>query len=115
MYKITIKGKANKTLVLEADRTVLQRMLLAYEAGRNVGLGNIMTHELMLVPIALADTSGALRNGDKSLLVEVLTKGVECPPSIDMDGTSCFIIDMQALIWDVGKLSECATFGTYAE
>ncbi len=40
---------------------------------------------------------------------------MECPSSIDVDGTSCFIIDAQALIWAVGKPSECGTFAAYAE
>ena len=43
-----------KNMVLKADRTVLQRLITSYEAGRPVNLQDVMKHELLPVPIALA-------------------------------------------------------------
>ncbi len=74
-----------------------------------------MKHELMPVPISLANTDGTLRTGDKSLLVDMLTEGVDCPNSIHLDGSSCLIIDGQALVRAIGKPKDACTFGELAD
>ena len=57
-------NKADKQKVtLKADRSVLQRFIISYEAGRNVYLDKILKHELFPVPLSLAETDGRLRTG----------------------------------------------------
>ena len=37
----------------------------------------ILKHELMPIPIAIAETNGSLRSGNKSLLLDILLKNVD--------------------------------------
>ena len=53
------KGKQN---IVKLDRNILQRLITAYRAGREVNLENILQHELMPVPLSLATTSGSLHS-----------------------------------------------------
>ena len=84
LYDITVlsKDKLTKT-VLKADRNVLQRPIIAYDAGRAVDLPAIMKYELMPVSLSIAEINGALRTGNKALLADVLTAGICCPVAID--------------------------------
>jgi hypothetical protein len=43
----------------------------------------MLKHELMPVPIAIAETNGSLRSGNKSLLLDVLLKNVDTNGVID--------------------------------
>ena len=55
-------------------------------------------HGLLTVPQALAETNGRLRSGSKADLAQVLTSGIQCPPSIgaaDLGETATLIIDGQ--------------------
>ena len=44
---------------------------------RRVDLPRILSHELVSVPLAIADTNGQLRSGNKSVLIELLSGGME--------------------------------------
>ncbi len=79
LYEVT-KGEASaeKKKILTADRNVLHRLITAYEAGRKVNMQDILKHELMPVPVSIAETNQTLRSGNKSVLAEVLTKEVTC-------------------------------------
>jgi hypothetical protein len=46
----------------------------AFKAGREVNMSEILKHERMPVPIAIAETNGSLKSGNKSLLLEILLK-----------------------------------------
>ena len=83
--------------------------------GRELDLHNVLSHELMSVPISLADTNGKLRTGQKALLADVLTRGIECPSAIDLQGSACLPIDGMALVAAVGKPADAQTFGAYAD
>ena len=107
----TSKGKME---TLKADRNFSQRLITAYRAGRPVDLNNILNHELMKVPVSIADTSGKLRTGSKSIIFDVLTKDVSCPPEITIGKPACLVIDGQATVMSLGKPSEVHTFGQYA-
>jgi len=48
------------------DRDFMQKLVVAYYAGRKIDLQNILKHELCQVPLALALESGALRLWGKS-------------------------------------------------
>ena len=89
----------------------MQRLVCAYASGKPVDLSNIVQHELMSVPISLAETSGSLRTGNKALLAECLTETVDCPSHINANESSLLLIDGQALIFAMGKPESCRTFG----
>ena len=80
-------------------------------------LDNILGHELMSVPISIAEANGSLRSGNKSILVDVLTKDVKCPADLELpeDESTCLIIDGQATVVSFGKPREAKTFGDYAD
>ena len=109
------KEKDKKT-ILKADRNILQRLVTSYEAGRSVDLPAILKHELMPVPVSLAEMNGALRDGNKSMLAGILTEGIVCPETIDLHAESaCLIIDGQALVNEIGKPVDDVTFGDLAD
>ena len=52
-------------------------------------MSEILKHELMLVPIAIAETNGSLRSGNKSLLLDILNINgviVEMPVKNQLQG-----------------------------
>ena len=115
LYEIRKKvGKTEKEVILQTDRNILQRILVAYQAGRNVRMNEILKHELMAVPLALAETNGMLKSGDKALLADALIGSIHCPESVPCEGQSCLVIDGQALVRALGRLAKCVTFGDYA-
>lgn len=108
------KGKAK---VVKSNRQIFQRLIAAYQAGRPVNLDRILCHELVDVPISIAEENESLRSGNKAVLLEVLTKNVNCPTDIEIpeDRTSSLVLDGQALVVAFGKPSEAKTFGDYAD
>ena len=68
----------------------------------------------MPVPISLDGMNGCLHTGNKSLLSDMLTKDVSTLTEITLCGTSCLVIDGQALVMALGKLHGATTFGQYA-
>ena len=102
-------------MVVKADRNLLHRLIVAYEAGREVDLQGLLKHELMPVPVSIAEMNGALRTGSKAMLSDELICGIMCPSSITPEGSSCLIIDGQALVNAVGKPADNKTFGDLAD
>jgi len=85
LYKFQKSNKQKeKGKILQVDRTVLQRVLTAFEPGREVDMKSILKHELMPVPVAIAEMDKSFRTGNKSVLAECLTDGVHCPDSITL-------------------------------
>ena len=79
-------------------------------------LETILCSEIIPVPLSLADINSKLRSGDKSYLQKRLLEGIDCPDSINLDGTSsCLLIDGQALVCSLGKAKECKNFGDQAD
>ena len=77
LYALPMKSREKgKDTILKADRTGLQRLITAYGAGRSVDMQMVMQHELLPVPIALAEMNGQLRTGAKSILADVLLSGI---------------------------------------
>ena len=106
----------DKKKVLKADRDVFQRLITAYEVGRLVDLSSVLKHELLPVPLSLAEMNCSLRTGNKSILADVLTEGIECPDVIKLHDTSlCLITDGQALVVALGKSANAQTFGDLAD
>ena len=111
LYVIHNKSKGQES-TMKADRNVLQRLISAYQAGRTVDLHGLLQHELMTVPVSIANTNGSLRSGNKAILAEVLTKDVMCPTELVItESTSCLLIDGQGLIVALGKPSGATNFG----
>ena len=100
---------------IKVDRNILQRLITAYRSGREVHLENILQHELMTVPLSLATTSGSLHSTNKSVMANILTQHVEVPANITVVEPSCLLIDGQALVMALGKPTDIATFGQYAD
>ena len=115
LYDVATKTPSGKTESTKADRNFLQRLIAAYRAGRPVDLARILNHELMNVPISIAETSGELRSGIKANLFDILIQSVTCPTEISNDEPSCLIIDGQAAVMSLGKPSKANTFGYYAD
>jgi len=100
LYEVDTKGKKGSTeKVLKADRSILQRLIIAYEAGRKVDLNQILQHELLPVPIALAEMNGDLLTASKALLAEALTENIKCLtdlPAGDLKDGATLMIDGMA-------------------
>ena len=91
-----------KVTTLKADRTILQRLVTVFQAGRKVDLHHVLQHELMNIPISIANCDGSLRNGSKAILADVITRDGVCPAEVKVgQSNSCLIIDGQAVL--VGK------------
>ena len=100
---------------MKADRNVLRRIITSYEAGRSVDLSSVLKHELLPVPVSLAEMNGTLRTGNKSELANVVTEDIDCPETIQFHATSSFLItDGQALVVALGKPDAAVTFGDLA-
>jgi len=65
----------------------------------------------MPVPVALADMNGSLRTGQKSVLADLITSGINCPREIELQGSSGLLIDGLALVSAIGRPSDAQTFG----
>ena len=116
LYKCT-EGKQKRTKEIKADRHLIQRLLNASRAGRNVDMADIMKHELADVPLSLAYTNRKMTTTAKSDLLPLLTEqlGIERP--VELPATSsltCLLIDGHALIQALGKPTKCKTFDAYA-
>ncbi len=112
----SLKTGKEKEKIIRADRLVLQRLLTAYEAGRSINLPEILKHELLPVPVALAEMNGNLRTGSTAILVQAITEGISCPSclsSVDLQNAT-LIIDGQALVLTIGKPTGLVTFGDLA-
>ncbi|KAL8621306.1 hypothetical protein ACOMHN_008131 [Nucella lapillus] len=103
---------------VKADRNILQHLITAYEAGRDVNLQDVLNHELLAVPLAIAEMNGQLRSGPKAILAQTLTSEVPCPPQLeatDLEKEATLIIDGQALVNAIGKPHTAVTFGDLAD
>ena len=100
---------------MKADRNILLHLITAFESGRPVDLANILKHELLTVPVSLAEMNGAIRTGNKSILAEILTTNMACPEKIDAHQSASLIIDGQALVVAISRPAEATTFGDLAD
>jgi hypothetical protein len=82
--------------IVKADRNTLHRIVTAFKAGREANMSEILKHELMPVPIAIAETNGSLKSGNKSLLLEILLKNGDTNDLIDFNHTYLHIHQMSS-------------------
>ena len=110
-YKIhTSSNPSEKGKIVKADRNTLHRIVTAFKAERGVSMPEI----LMPVPIAIAETNGSLKSGNKSLLLEILLKNGDINGLIDFNDRAALIIDGQFLVQSL-KHQGLRTFGEYAD
>ena len=114
LYDVTRRDAKKQSL--KADRSVLQRLVISYSAGRDVDLDSILKHELLPVPLSLAQTDGTLRDGKKHILMDEFLKGVLCMKEFEIPADSTLIIDGQALVNALGRPQThlAGTFGEFS-
>ena len=79
-------------------------------------MSSVLKHELLPLPVSLAEMNGTLRTVNKSVLADILTEHVVCPDEIELhDTSSCLIIDGQALVVSLGMPDNAVTFGDLAD
>ena len=116
LYEVSNKNTTGRVTTLKADRTILQRLVTAFQAGRKVDLQHVLQHELMNIPISIAKCDGSLRTGSQAILADVITRDVVCPAEVKVDqSNSCLIIDGQAVVVAIGKPAGAHTFGDLAD
>ena len=52
------KKESKKSAIIKANKSILQRIIKAYDAGRRVYLPRILSCELMVVSLAIPDANG---------------------------------------------------------
>ena len=58
------KKESEKSATMKPDRSIFLRIITAYDAGKRVDWPQILSHELMVVPLAITDTNGQLGMGN---------------------------------------------------
>ena len=66
MYQTKVQGKQDEQKVIKADRKLLQRLLTASMAGRQVKMDEVLQHELSSLPLSLAKINGDMNSTSKS-------------------------------------------------
>lgn len=116
MYQIQNKNPALKQKTVKADRNLFQRLLVSKQAGREVDLKEILSHELSPVPLSLADTSGAIRSTNKAALGNILQTSTTVEKQLPIANLkTCVIIDGQAVVQAIGKPANAHNFGELAD
>ena len=72
----------------------------------------------MAVPLAISyasSVSSQRRTGNKSVMMEFLSGGTARPRVTPIVGKSTLIVDGQALVMALGRLSDCDTFEDFGE
>ena len=98
MYTVVnVKDTTQKGKVVQADKTLFQRLLVAANAGRDLDLKTLLCHESLTVPLSYADKAKNLRPMNKAALGIILEEGVcsETLPGTELK--TCTIIDGQAI------------------
>ena len=108
--RATFQGQA---YIIIVDRNIIQRLISAYRAGREVNLENVIRHSLMTVPLYLVTTSSGLHSTNKAVLANILTQHVQTHATVILDEPSCLLIDGQALVMALGKPPDIRTFSDY--
>ena len=73
MYQVQSKSITDhKEKTIKADRALFQQLLVSKDAGREVDLKEILSHELSPFPLSLADMTGQLKPTNKAVLGNIL-------------------------------------------
>ena len=61
-YQTKVKGKQDEQKVIKADRKLLQRLLTASMAARQIKMDEVLQHELSSLPLSLARINGDMNS-----------------------------------------------------
>ena len=108
--------KAEAAEVISANRSILQRLVTAYDAKRPVDLKEVAAHELMSVPITICQPNGSIRSGIKSTMIVPLIGDLQYTPlPLHPPDTSSLILDMMARVQSIGLPKLASNFGDLAD
>ena len=92
LYEV-VQSSNSKQNIIKVDRNILQSLVTAHRAGREVSLENILQHELMTVSLSFATTSGSLHSNNKAVLANILTQQVQTLQQLySMSPTACSLM-----------------------
>ena len=79
LYKAKVITKRSEAKTIKADRKLIQKLLNASQAGRQVEMEEVLKHELSVLPLSLVKSSGQMNATSKSDMLQILTKdlGIE--------------------------------------
>ena len=101
---------------MSVNRAVLQKIVTTFEAKRPIDLKEVASHEFMHLPISIFDTSGNIRSGVKSTMVQPLMGDQHnLPLPSHPPEQSTLIIDMMARVQAIGLPTQARTFGDLAD
>jgi hypothetical protein len=105
-----VKATNEKLITVNADRDLFGRLLIAANA-RQINLREVLSYELSPIPCSLAHYDRSLRKTTKSVLMKILEKGVNVPPTLPASLLqTIYIIDGMAVVQMV-KSGGASTFG----
>ena len=117
MYQTKVQGKQDEQKVIKAHQKLLQRLLTASMAGRQIKMDEVLQHELSSLPLSLAKINGDMNSTSKSDMTDILMGDIEVQYNIPAQeglNKTCVVIDGHALIQALGKPHNCKTFQDYA-
>lgn len=114
MKKTSAKSPGEKIITVSADRDLFGRLLVVAKT-REINLREVLSYELSIVPVVLADPDGSLRKTTKSTRISVLEKKVDVLPSLPSAPIpTAYVIDGMAMIQAI-RSGGSATFGGMVE
>lgn len=113
LYEPTKKETQPQQKTLKVHGNMLQRLVMAFEAGRAMNLEKMLERELQEYPLALVEPDGQLRSGNP-LDINVLIKPQECCAAIsNVKSESHLIVSGDTMVTAIPKYLK--TFGDLAE
>ena len=104
--------------VVSVNRRMMQRIVAAKLAGREVDFEKAAAHEALSVPINIFKTDGSMRDGTKSTLVDAILKAAEVTPVDSVPGVdpedSQHVVDAMFLIHQM-KIDRIQTFRDFSD
>ena len=118
LYDVKFSANSQQKKVTNESQKVLQRICVAYKAGREVDLKLAASHEIMSVPISLFNEDKTMRSGNNSDLMKLIRSSAKVEtfnsiPSTDPENTQ-YVIDCMAHIRRVSTKG-ATTFGEFVD
>ena len=108
----------NEKKVVSANRKILQRLIAAKLAGREVDFEKAAAHEALSVPISIFKTDGSMRDGNKSKLVAPILDESAVPAIASVrvnPSDSQHIVDAMFLIHQIKITERIKTFRDFSD
>ena len=75
----------------------------------------MLKYEFMPFPVALAEMNGRVRTGQKSVLADLIPRGINYPSEVELQSSSCLLTDGLALVSVIKRSSGSQMFGDFAD